>query len=617
MTRAGWIACSLALLWPSAALAGENTAASKPGVPKPGAAKSAAAPNGAIDSARSAEPSASAALAAARVDLDSLLGELLTEKRDPGSTPTPTLQLEVTPPALTSEPPAAVLRPEPASDLDWLAGLELPDIPIRWHDQLLQLLAYYRDDARGRAHIRAWLQRAGRYEDMIRAKLADAGLPRDLLYVAMVESGFDPITQSHANAVGLWQMVATTASEYDLERTPWLDERRSPERATEAAVRYLKDLHERLGSWPLSLAAFNMGYGALVRSVRKYNTNDYWLLARLEAGLPYETVVYVAKVMACAIVAHNPERFGLGQLSKEPPLQLTTVQVPGGSLLSKLASAASVGAEELAQWNPELLRKRVPPDVKQWSLRIPAAARSQFARRWPQLQGAEPRYTSYALRFGERLDEVAQRYGTSERKLRALNDLNDDETIQAGFRMKVPDVEPEPPKATELTVVAVPKLAFSYPSRKHVFYRVKPGDRAEQIAKFFKVDMRELRLWNAISPDAALHAGMTLQLFVPKDLDLSHAVVLTPDRTRQLVVGSQEFLDYHEGLRDRVRIRYTVKPGDTLASLAERYELSVGSICRINGFDRNHKLAVKSEIVLYTKADEPAPKPVARQAARR
>jgi membrane-bound lytic murein transglycosylase D len=598
------LSCALALAVPATALAGEKATQTNP---EPG---SPTEPGDDTDAA---------AVVAARTDLDSLLSALLAENReDPGES-TSELQIEVPPAALTSDSPAAPVRPEGGADLSWLQGLELPDIPIRWHDELLKLLDYYRQDPRGRAHIRTWLQRSGRYETMIRATLKQHRLPQDLLYVAMVESGFDPLTESNAAAVGMWQFVDSTASEYGLEKNRWLDERRSPERATEAAAVYLQDLYAKLGSWPLSLAAFNMGYGALLRSIRKYNTNDFWLLSQLEAGLPYETVIYVAKVMACAIVAHNPERFGLGELPEDKPLELTKVQVPGGTSLARVATVAGVSVGELQTWNPELLRPRLPGDVKQWALRMPSGPGARFGRRYADLQAHEPAPALHTLRFGERLKDVADMYGTSERRLRALNDLDDDESVQPGLRLKVPDAPLEAAKDAEPTVVAVPRRSFSYPSRTHIFYRVRDSDRAEEIAKFFKVELRELRLWNAIAPDASLHQGMVVQLFVPKEVDLKRAVYLPAERVQALAVGSKEFLDYHEGLRERVRMRYRVKAGDTLGSLSERFDLSVGSICRINGFSRDRVLAAGSEIILYARDKEPvpAPRPDSRQASRR
>ena len=562
---------------------GDDSAAS-PGAPAPGPSES--------------EVEAAQAIRAARADLDALVASLI-EQREAPQTDEPAIALEVTPPALSSEADETAPT-EPPADISWLQGIELPDIPIRWHDQLLQILRYYREDPRGRAHIRGWLQRSGRYESMIRKKLAALGLPQDLLFVAMVESGYDPSSESSVGAVGMWQMVTATSGDYGVETDRWVDQRRDPEVATDAAAHYLKDLHDKLGSWPLSLAAFNMGYGALLRSIRKYNTNDFWLLARLEAGLPYETTVYVAKIMACAIVAHNPERFGLGDLQKDPPPAVSLVQVPGGVGLGRLARAASISIDDLLALNPELLRKRIPPDVKQWGLRIPSNTAERFAHRWPELQPRAPTHAVHVLRFGERLKDVADMYGTSEHKLRALNDLSDSDPVLPGTRLIVPDVAPElqPPPA-EPTVVGVPGQAFEYPDRRHIYYRVQSDDTAPAIARFFQVSLDELRGWNEINTEAALVPGMVLQLFVPRGVDLKQAVYLTDAQVQPLVVGSDEFFAYHEAQRDRVRVRYRVKPGDTLSSLSERFDLSVGSIARINGFSPNRALAADSEIILY------------------
>src|SRR5690606_6418699 len=128
--------------------------------------------------------------------------------------------------------------------------------------------------------------------------------------------------------------------------------RLDPERSTQAAARYLAQLHERFGTWELAFAAYNMGYGALLRSIRKYNTNDYWTLAHLEAGLPFETNLYVAKILACAIVAHNPERFGLADLQREEPIRWETVRVSGGVSLSLVARVVGSDAQTIGSLNP-------------------------------------------------------------------------------------------------------------------------------------------------------------------------------------------------------------------------------------------------------------------------
>jgi membrane-bound lytic murein transglycosylase D len=590
-----------------------KAATTKPASTKPATPKPPLAPKAATSTAPPPEteelPASAPAAEAPRIEMtsaevDALVQQLLEQARAAADAEQragrePGMQLEVAPPIMTSDAPEPVSELPRSPDVAWLRNLELPDIPVRWHEQVVEILEYYKNDPRGRAHIRAWLQRSGRYEDMIRKKLAAIGVPQDLLFVAMVESSFDPNVVSSADAVGMWQFVEVTGVDYGLEVSRWADPRRDPELATEAAGRYLKDLYAKLGSWPLAMAAYNMGYGALLRSLRKYNTNDFWQLARLEAGLPYETVVYVAKIMACAVVAHNPERFGLADLKKDAKEDIARVDVPGGVGLGRLAGAAGMTVDALAAINPELLKKRIPPDVKTWSLRIPADRVERFSKRWPQVASETQTHGAHVLRFGERIKDVAQMYGTTERKLRALNSLDDSSEVLPGARLLVPDVQPEALPVPDDLVVGVPERVFSYPDRKQVFYRVQTGDTPQRVADAFGVTLDELRQWNSVAIDAALQSGMTLQVFVRKNRDLNKVVYVPPERVRTLVVGSSAFFDFHEAERDRVRVRYRARSGDSLSTLAERFELSVGSIARINGFSREHTLATDEEIILY------------------
>jgi membrane-bound lytic murein transglycosylase D len=206
----------------------------------------------------------------------------------------------------------------------------------------------------------------------------------------------------------------------------------------------------------------------------------------------------------------------------------------------------------------------------------------------------------HVMRFGERLRDVASMYGTTDAKLRALNDLEDGAEALPGSKLLVPDVEPEAlPADTNEVVVGIPAQSFDMADRKRVFYAVQSSDTPEAIAGFFGVTLQELRHWNDIATDAALQPGMVVQIFAPADVDLSRAITIAPERVRTLVVGSEEFFAHHEALRDRVRVRYRVRSGDTLESLGERYELSAGSIARINSFSRYSKLEIGNEIILY------------------
>jgi membrane-bound lytic murein transglycosylase D len=504
------------------------------------------------------------------------------------------------PEALTSAvmPEASLPAAGSTADVAMLRGLALPDLPVRWDARVVDYLRFFRDDPRGRGIVRGWMRRAPRHERAIREVLRRRGLPEDLFYVAMVESGLDPTARSHAGAVGMWQFVAGTGDEYGLARSHWIDERMSPEASTDAAARYLSDLHRRFGSWELALAAYNMGYGALLRAIRKYNTNDFWALARVEAGLPFETTLYVAKILACAVIGRNPGAFGLDGLEREVEPALARIEVPGGIPLAVLARAAGTDAAALARWNPELRRGRTPPG-QPFALRVPAAGADAFVRQLARLRQRTPPERAYVVRFGETLDDVAARFGTTAAALARTNELGERDVVRAGFTLLVPDVAPRPPRESEPPVVTVPDRRFSYPGRRRVFYRVVEGDTAADVARAFGVTLDELRRWNDVDSDALLQRGMFLQLFVPDGRDLGDVVALGERDVRVLVAGSDEFFDHHEAQRGRVRTRYVVAEGDTLASIARRFDLSPASIARINRFDRQRALAPGEEITVY------------------
>ena len=182
-----------------------------------------------------------------------------------------------------------------------------------------------------------------------------------------------------------------------------VDERLDPERSTQAAALFMRDLYDRFGSWELAFAAYNMGYSGLLRAIRKYNTNDFWMLSHLEAGLPFETSLYVAKITAMSIVANNPERFGFAKLTREEPLALAKVDVAPGTGLRAVATAAGLELDKLKALNPHLLRGRIPPGEQSARVYIPRDAYAQFAQRWAK-QRSSTAYVSYTTRFGESLE---------------------------------------------------------------------------------------------------------------------------------------------------------------------------------------------------------------------
>jgi peptidoglycan lytic transglycosylase D len=234
-----------------------------------------------------------------------------------------------------------------------------------------------------------YLKRSGRYEGMIRAKLRRAGMPEDLVYLSMIESGFNPNARSHANAVGLWQFMAPTARGYGLRVDGYVDERRDPERSTDAALRYLRDLHDQLGSWYLAAAAYNGGDGRVSRALaaetgrsRGTDEADFW---RIRHRLPRETREYVPLMLAAALVGKEPDKYGLGEVERWMPLRADTVSVPGGTDLDVVAQAAGVSEREVVRLNPHLVRRMTPPGQKAFAVRIPDGRRDEFAGAFPAL----------------------------------------------------------------------------------------------------------------------------------------------------------------------------------------------------------------------------------------
>jgi len=234
-----------------------------------------------------------------------------------------------------------------------------------------------------------YLKRSGRYEGMIRSKLRKAGMPEDLVYLTMIESGFNPNARSHANAVGLWQFMSGTARGYGLRVDGYVDERRDPERSTDAALRYLRDLHDQLGSWYLAAAAYNGGDGRISRALRAETGRergrsdaDFW---RIRHRLPRETREYVPLMVAAAVVGKEPEKYGLGGVERWMPLEADTVAVPGGTELATVAQAAGVTEREVARLNPHLVRKMTPPGKKTFPVRIPEGRGDRFSGAFPAL----------------------------------------------------------------------------------------------------------------------------------------------------------------------------------------------------------------------------------------
>jgi membrane-bound lytic murein transglycosylase D len=509
------------------------------------------------------------------------------------------------PPAAPTPAPAG----DVATDLSWLANLQMPDLPVRWDERVVRYLQYFRDDPRGHTTFANLFRHSGRWREMMRRTLRRKSLPEDLVWVSMIESGFDASARSPAGAAGLWQFMPETAKVYGLTLDRWLDQRLSPNQATEAAADFLSDLHRRFGSWELALAGFNMGYAGLVSVVRRYNSNDYWSLARTEGTFPWETTLYVPKVVAAAVVAHNLVAFGLADVVVDSPVETDEVHVAPGTPFSLVAQAAGCTQRDLEMLNPELRAARTPPAGEGdavYSVRVPQGRGAAAALALGKMRKDQPALDRYVVRFGETLEQIAAAHKTTTQKLVDLNAIAPGEAVRGGTVLLVPrldqpagaDVAPPVSTGPRPTVV-VPSDVFVYPDRKRVFYRVLVGDTLREIASALHVSMDDLRRWNGLDPGARLQEGMTLQAFVPQDADLAHVVTVPESEVQVVAVGSDEFfaaLEHDKGFK---RITMTAKAGDTIESIGKRFDVPARTMERINRRGRGDVLKAGETVVVY------------------
>jgi hypothetical protein len=250
------------------------------------------------------------------------------------------------------------------------------DLPIQMNKQVRAYLVYFSTERKGT--IRRYLSRSTRYLPLIKGVFQEYGLPEDLAYLAMIESGFSPNAYSHAHACGMWQFIRGTGARYGLAMDRYVDERRDPEKSTRAAAKYLLDLYKQFGSWYLAAASYNCGEGRVQKELNHSNHKNFWELSANQC-LPTETKNYVPQMIAATIIAKNPEKFGFKSVPYLPALAVDKVQVNEPTSLKAAAVAVNVPTEEVQSLNPELLRGITPPDGK-YTLNLPAKSQEAFAK---------------------------------------------------------------------------------------------------------------------------------------------------------------------------------------------------------------------------------------------
>jgi membrane-bound lytic murein transglycosylase D len=369
------------------------------------------------------------------------------------------------------------------------------DIPLVINDYVASYINFFLKSRAGRGTIVASLNRAGRYKDMIERVLKEEGVPQDLIYQAVAESGFRPqAVNPKSGAGGMWQFMPYGV--YGLERNGWYDERFDPEKATHAYAQEMKKAYNQLGDWYLAMAAYDWGTGNVQRAVQRTGYADFWELYRRN-NLPTETKNYVPIILAVTILAKNPKQYGLDDLASDPPLLVDTVHTHYSVDLRLVADVTGAPVQEISGLNPSLLRGVTPPD-EEFDLRIPVGTKDLFDKRIAEIPEDKRRYWRFhTIGEGESLDEIARTYRVPASEVALANQLN------------------SPVDLNGLDSLVIPVAPASVPSsaRKPI-YRTRKGDSLITIADRFSVTVEQLKRWNHLNT-VSVPPGRTVYVAEP------------------------------------------------------------------------------------------------------
>lgn len=470
------------------------------------------------------------------------------------------------------------------------------DFPVVKNDKVLYYVDYFSGPAQ--EVFKRWLERSTRYLPMMQKTFAEEGLPQDLVYLAMIESGFNNRAYSWAHAAGPWQFIEGTGRLYGLDNDWWRDERRDPVKATRAAARHLKDLYNYFGGdWYLAVAAYNAGSGKIGRAVEMYGTRDFWQLSH-GSYLQPETKNYLPKLLAALLIAKEPEKYGFTALEYLPALDFETVTVPTTTDLEIIANLSGSSYDEIKDLNPELKRWSTPPRVKNYEVRIPSGNRDAFIEKYALLpENRRANYQHHKIKSGDTLQGVARRYGIRVADIVSLNKISNPRSLRVGADLILPLQKGG-------SRLDVGDLGDDYQrSRRQTpkAYKVRSGDNLWKIAKRFGVSEKELKAWNRLGSKNVLRPGQTLVVSATSGRQAVAAkqggakkTVLKKNTAKKAVAKKST---------TPKKIVYKVQRGDTLFGISRQFKVAARQIMNWNNLSENYILQPGDRLTLLLQGE--------------
>ena len=375
------------------------------------------------------------------------------------------------------------------------------DLPLVINDAVTSYIGYFSNTTTGRNTIISSLRRAGRYKDLIERTLREEGVPADLIYQAIAESGFQvQAVNGRSGAAGMWQFMGFRGA-YGLERNGWVDERFDPEKSTRAYAREIKKNYQQFGDWYLAMAAYDWGAGNVQRAVQRTGYADFWELYKRN-NLPQETKNYVPIILAAAVMAKNPVQYGLTDIHPDPPVVDDTVTVNGSIDLRLVADIVNVPVQQIVGLNPSLLRMMTPPD-EPYDLHLPDGAKADFMEAIAEIPpDKRTAWRYHRVQPDDTLQSLAKTYHVSATDIAFVNQLGADADISGE------------------DALIIPAAAVSGTQRSSARYRVEREDTLVTLADRFNVTTEQLRRWNHLR-SSAIRPGQTLFVAEPAHVSAS------------------------------------------------------------------------------------------------
>ena len=438
-------------------------------------------------------------------------------------------------------------------------------LPVVFNERVMQEIFYMSGGAR--SFTEGSLNRKTAYDSLVYSKLDEMGMPRDLIYLALVESGFKLKAYSRAKASGMWQFIPETGKRYGLQVDYWVDMRRNPEMATTAALKYLSRLYNEFNDWLLAMAAYNCGEGRVRRLVKEKMADSTWdttqVVTYWDLELPKETMRYVPRILAAMVIGHYPEQYDM-KINRQYRPDFDTVTVFDSFPLEEVAKVLKVPEDTLRSLNMELVKWCTPPNRDSYLLRLPVGTRSAFVDGYDKMEKNNfSSWHHHKVKRGESLGVISRQYGISVKELQQANDMKGTR-IRAGQTLLIP-------------IKVTPKKSTGKKPAKVKTYVAKLGDNVATVARLFGVSQESIRVWNSMKEDHVVNPGDTLFVSKPE----LKPVVPQASSAPKLAKGE----------------RYVVGEGDTYAEIAKKFGVPVVMLLEANG-GYSHRLSVGDSLVI-------------------